>query len=597
MVEVDPLILAGVGTLLVGLTGYVVFFTGQQTSKSEEVSATSTNAMSSSAPSANKKKKKSKAPKSKGVTSDSDSVEKSNSSINAVPEAVAIMEDKTTKPDKKKKAKEVTAAKTKPVAASTSTAAASTSAAAVTTAKVNEVKSVVVEAERTTVSSEKNVDAEETTQNGDWAVVENKGKSKGKKLEVDGENSQESSTGVSPNNPNQTDSEAQSPSNPTPASESVKAEVSRKETVSSDFVTQEFEAETKKVGLLIGPKGQTKIAIQYLTGAEINMPKIEKETSGSKCTISVSGTGSGVKSAIKAMKELCEKGYASLLNPPDFVEGQVTVNQKQMADIIGKAGCNIKAIQSATNVKIMIPSTKYDAKGQLSTKVKIALAGIKDQVSVARKTILDLVKYYHTEITHPGVIHKELEVESHYYNYIIGTKGSEIKHIQANYKVTVHIPNNDSASSHVLIVGLPDNVIQAERHINKLIEKVDTIAAEKNAQEGSRPTPTPTAAPVVAKVRPPRPSTPENPEEAWMKEFILPAGNSKKLAISSMLPTGKFAPSDNSPVASPSNDKPVASSSTDSIVSLDEKSAQKEESEISNSQSKPAGSWESPLWQ
>ena len=44
-------------------------------------------------------------------------------------------------------------------------------AAAVTTAKVNEVKSVVVEAERTTVSSEKNVDAEETTQNGDWAVV------------------------------------------------------------------------------------------------------------------------------------------------------------------------------------------------------------------------------------------------------------------------------------------------------------------------------------------------------------------------------------------------------------------------------------------
>jgi len=369
---------------------------------------------------------------------------------------------------------------------------------------------------------------------------------------------------------------------------------------------------------LIGPKGQTKIAIQYLTGAEINMPKIEKETSGSKCTISVSGTGSAVKSAIKAMKELCEKGYASLLNHPDFVEGQVTVNQKQMADIIGKAGCNIKAIQSATNVKIMIPPAKYDAKGQLSTKVKIALAGIKDQVSVARKTILDLVKYYHTEITHPGVIHKELEIESHYYNYIIGTKGSEIKHIQANYKVTVHIPNNDSASDHVLVVGLPDSVIQAERHITKLIEKVDAIAAEKNAQEGSRPTPTATAASVVAKVRPPRPSTPENPEEAWMKEFILPAGNSKKLAISSMLPTGKFAASEtdnsndndnsNSPVAvaSPSNDKhkPVASSnSTDSSVSLDEneKSAQnaKEESEISNSQSKPAGagSWESPLWQ
>jgi hypothetical protein len=116
-------------------------------------------------------------------------------------------------------------------------------------------------------------------------------------------------------------------------------------------------------------------------------------------------------------------------------------------------------------------------------------------VSIARNLILEITRYYHTEITHPGIVHKEMEIDSKYFNFIIGTKGmqpsfslvalgtvvtvislnilgSEIKHIQANYKVSVHIPNEETHHEHLLIVGDPANVEGAERHILKLVEKV-----------------------------------------------------------------------------------------------------------------------------
>ena len=158
-----------------------------------------------------------------------------------------------------------------------------------------------------------------------------------------------------------------------------------------------------------------------------------------------------------------------------------------MPDIIGKGGASIKAIQQHTGVKISTPSgyTKTSPSGEtiVPSKVKISLAGSKDKVAQARNLILDLTKYYHTPVTHPDVTHVEMDIASHYYNYVIGAKGSEIKHIQANYKVSVYIPNDDSANPNLLIVGEESAVASAERHILKLIEKVDTQAAERAKAE------------------------------------------------------------------------------------------------------------------
>ena len=155
-------------------------------------------------------------------------------------------------------------------------------------------------------------------------------------------------------------------------------------------------------------------------------------------------------------------------------------NVRFLPDIIGKSGFCIRAIQQHTGVKISTPSeyTRVLPSGEtvVPSKVKIILAGTRDKVSQARSLILDLTKYYYTPVTHPGLTHVEMDIPSHYYNYIIGAKGSEIKHIQANYKVTVHIPNADSVNPNLLIVGELTAVQNAEKHIQRLMEKVDERA-------------------------------------------------------------------------------------------------------------------------
>lgn len=314
-----------------------------------------------------------------------------------------------------------------------------------------------------------------------WAVVEDK-----RKLKVRKESSGEadsadnsSSTDASPAAQGGADSSAALTMSANEESTAPAAPVV--ETVSSSVTV-----EARKLGLLIGPKGVTKIGMQTATGTEITMPKVEKDVTG-PVDIVVSGPAEGVKQAVHALNELCSKGYCNLLADADFHEGYVAVPPRYLPDIIGKGGSCIKAIQNHTGVKISTPSgyAKVSKTGEttMPSKVKISLAGSREKVTMARNLILDLTKYYHTPVTHPGVEHLEMDIPGHYFNYIIGSKGSEIKHIQANYKVNVHIPNGESMNENLLIVGAPAALSAAQAHIQKIIDKVDTAAAERAAAE------------------------------------------------------------------------------------------------------------------
>ena len=86
-------------------------------------------------------------------------------------------------------------------------------------------------------------------------------------------------------------------------------------------------------------------------------------------------------------------------------------------------------------------------------------------------------------MTHPGQVHAEMDVNPSMYNNIIGSKGAEIKQIQVTYKVQVHIPNGESVTKNVLIVGDPAGVKGAEKRIQKIVEAAlaDREAAEKMA--------------------------------------------------------------------------------------------------------------------
>ena len=99
----------------------------------------------------------------------------------------------------------------------------------------------------------------------------------------------------------------------------------------ADQISTDVVVEARKIGLLIGVKGVTKLGIQNLTGAEINIPKVRSEAS-KLVSVSVTGKASSVQEATTAIDELCTKGYAKILAGPNFLDGNLTVNSKFLAD-------------------------------------------------------------------------------------------------------------------------------------------------------------------------------------------------------------------------------------------------------------------------
>ena len=83
--------------------------------------------------------------------------------------------------------------------------------------------------------------------------------------------------------------------------------------------------EARKVGVIIGPKGETLKKLQELFKVEIITPKEKTSESTSVVAINVSGSHENVTIAIRAIQDLCNKGYSSLLEVGDFMEGHISV--------------------------------------------------------------------------------------------------------------------------------------------------------------------------------------------------------------------------------------------------------------------------------
>ena len=56
---------------------------------------------------------------------------------------------------------------------------------------------------------------------------------------------------------------------------------------------------------------------------------------------------------------------------------------------------------------------------------------------------------------------------------VIGVRGAEIKHIKGNFSVDVHVPNSDSLSEYMIVVGTPANCDRAVKYIVNLMAKAD----------------------------------------------------------------------------------------------------------------------------
>eukprot|EP00931_Biecheleriopsis_adriatica_P113232 TRINITY_DN881_c0_g1_i10.p1 TRINITY_DN881_c0_g1~~TRINITY_DN881_c0_g1_i10.p1 ORF type:complete len:540 (+),score=203.77 TRINITY_DN881_c0_g1_i10:88-1707(+) len=261
------------------------------------------------------------------------------------------------------------------------------------------------------------------------------------------------------------------------ARKAAEAEMNAEKEKESNQSTATIKVPEKKIGIVIGPKGSKIKLIQEKTGAKI-------DTSGEVFTII--GEPQAVSLAEAAIRELVEKGYCSMAFE-NFKEEFVQVHPSCFPDLIGKQGATIKALKTELGVEVNMPDVPKAAPGkETAKKYKVTLAGKKENVETCKEVINHICLYGYHEITHPDQSHEVLEeVPQWAYSFLIGKAGSELKHIQNNYKVKVNIPREHSACQSVVVVGLKHDVERAKGYIEKLLWNAENQSKGRDRQDGA----------------------------------------------------------------------------------------------------------------
>jgi len=247
----------------------------------------------------------------------------------------------------------------------------------------------------------------------------------------------------------------------------------------------------EKIGRVIGPKGSNITLLKEKTGVR------SIDTTDGLVTI-VGEDAAGVKLCEHAVTELITKGYMSL-SFEDFKEEGVAVMPHVVPDIIGKQGAIIQVIKKECKVEIDIADSKNLKPGQ---KVKVSIAGGAEGVAKAQEIIHSIAAFSHHEVTHPGFAHSEMEVEEWKYRFLIGKGGSEMRHIQNNFKVKVNIPRENSTTDKVVVIGEERDVEKAVKYIEKILFEADQVKADPRADKAEDTWGA------------------EEPEEAWMSPYM-----------------------------------------------------------------------------
>lgn len=267
----------------------------------------------------------------------------------------------------------------------------------------------------------------------------------------------------------------------------------------------------KKLGLLIGPKGATLNRIRDACNVLIDIPPAPTAAvgGGEPAMIAVSVTGNSaasVSKAVRAIQDLGTKGYSALTasmsaegpgaaagggdgHDNAFMERTMQVPNRFLPHLIGKGGATIRELQNRTGAKVTVTNnTNFEKDVQFS---RLTFAGFKSQVNAAKAIVRDVMRYFHSDELNPELEHMELghdEVPPEMYNVLIGSKGSEIKHIQGNFRVALHMPQGvqgvECLNNNLVLVGAPENVTAAQRYILKLVASVHARNAERDARAG-----------------------------------------------------------------------------------------------------------------
>jgi rRNA processing protein Krr1/Pno1 len=229
--------------------------------------------------------------------------------------------------------------------------------------------------------------------------------------------------------------------------------------------------------MLIGPKGATLLALQSGCGVLIDIPKRDTQEQH----ITIKGGADGIARARANIRQLVEQGYCPITHPNVFTD-TISVPVQSHGVLIGPGGSNIRAIQIATDVKVIMPDRKLGG-----TSVK--LLGTREQCNIAKQAIRQLVQYSYSSITHPGYVQQQIPFPYERIAELIGTRGQTIKSIQGNTRTKINIPDNNDRrpTVNVVVVGEQAGVAQAHKQILQLlVEPTEEEEQEMMAKEAAR---------------------------------------------------------------------------------------------------------------
>lgn len=234
------------------------------------------------------------------------------------------------------------------------------------------------------------------------------------------------------------------------------------------------------IGRIVGPQGSTLKLLELETQCKLDFVGD---------AVNITGPEQGVEAAIKAIDDIINKGYTNLTYGDGFAEITMKLHPQLLPDVKGEKWAHFIAIRDKLQVEIGIPDQGWrpDAKGKGKGKGKgqvkfatITIGGLSENVQEAKAVIDQLAKEFYHPITHPGKIAKHVPIENwNNLSFIIGTKGSEIKHMKNSFIVDVHIPNEVNKNDHIVIVGDEIGVSRCVKHIEGIIYK-----AENRPQRG-----------------------------------------------------------------------------------------------------------------
>jgi rRNA processing protein Krr1/Pno1 len=220
---------------------------------------------------------------------------------------------------------------------------------------------------------------------------------------------------------------------------------------------------SKYYGTLIGSGGSTLNLIQEACGVRIEIPrKNEGEI------VTITGSSEGIARCKGTLESLVKTGFSSITHPGQQ-RNEIAVEERLRPRLVGKGACNLIALQHATNTQINLPQ---QGKGN-----KVSIVGAPDDIRRAKELIKQLLTDGYCSATHPGYVKLEMPFPSNMFGTLIGPSGGNIKHIQNSTGVMLNIPRSTDVNQNLTLIGTPESIGAAQKHINAIIEKEQREAA------------------------------------------------------------------------------------------------------------------------